>query len=1257
MAARTGFPQGAGGVRTSPLRPGPNGRSGSHPLLELQRRYGNRYVQRLVDPSRVDGNVARPTVPALVVQLRERTDQGKGEDAPRVGPQPGTPAETRGVPERTSAAPAQAGAARSEPPSRTEHHGRAPHPADAGPRTPVLPETSAMSEDLRSPASGKKAPEGPHQDPAYQAVVRQLRATTKTQKTPPKEPKDKQLETRLAANLTPQEALKQEAIPDYIDALAQAQPPDLTTDAFMAQFGAAVQSVGDKLPRDKDAQEHVSTGVAIAVETGKAKASLANQTETIVGPLRAQAGKKLSDFPVAEAPQPHELKPDPPGTVPTVPNAGAAAVKPKADAEISLDDKSGELDDVLANQQVQGQKLDIDEASLALPISGEPTFDEAGEAKRKAQQEIAKSKPRYRDHERQVIGVSGAEMRAIASGGLAKQYDARSKSFGEVLGVQNTHKSNIEEKKRAVLHELEGIYDETKGKVDNELKKLADIEDIFDGIVSKATEDFSQNVEKQLEFIYTPGVFDYSDWKDEHAAEIEKERDALQNQGENFYVAATKALDIVRKRSADAYFATRRSIFMFDLRWGVEEKIATKVVQALNAARGHIRSGKERVKTAFDKLTPQERQEFENVLSGVMGRFDSLEESVEDRQREIVTDMARAYNQGVGKLQATFDTIRKDVLTSWFEKAWNKLKAVVNAIIDFATRIAQLLGRLANLIGDIVASPRAFFSHLGEGISQGFSTFINRIDEFLATAFFDWLRGSSGLPFQMPKDWSPKGLFGLFTQLLNLSVETVWQRMEAVYGKATASAFRQGEVVLDKGLEIFSIIRTEGLGGLWDHISESLGNILGETLDTIKETVLYAAIRRAIIEIGKLIIPGGGFIAIAEKVIRFLQFIVDARDRILDLIESFVDAVEMAVKGNVQGIVNRITGALTKFITLALDFLVDFFGLGALKDKVTRFIERMRKPVISGIDWLLGKFKPLVTRGMRLLQKGKQKLIGAGKAVVQVGVPKDPNERLRLATEASVAAAKRLSGKVTKALLNPVLAGIRVRYGLATIQPYEQSGTWWVRATINPTQNWSLGLGVATPAQPPPATPAQPPPLTVGTVLSVKSSIGPVRGVFVGYGEDIKYADGSKDRTVRIKTAKDERRYGFRGFGVIWFVPPPSATPPPAVHYSASTFPFIRQNIKTAIARGYPSRLKYLQDSAKADANRRAALASHRPAKSGFSLDEYPFASTYQGGCPGGVCAQVREVPETEQDMQGGKMSSFYQNNKLQDGDEFDVLV
>jgi hypothetical protein len=86
----------------------------------------------------------------------------------------------------------------------------------------------------------------------------------------------------------------------------------------------------------------------------------------------------------------------------------------------------------------------------------------------------------------------------------------------------------------------------------------------------------------------------------------------------------------------------------------------------------------------------------------------------------------------------------------------------------------------------------------------------------------------------------------------------------------------------------------------------------------------------------------------------------------------------------------------------------------------------------------------------------------AGKAVVgsvaSVGVPKDPNERVRLAANAGVAAARRLGGTVARPVLEPLLAAIKVRYGLADIQAIERAGKWWVRATINPTAEEDSGV-------------------------------------------------------------------------------------------------------------------------------------------------------------------------------------------------------
>jgi hypothetical protein len=53
-----------------------------------------------------------------------------------------------------------------------------------------------------------------------------------------------------------------------------------------------------------------------------------------------------------------------------------------------------------------------------------------------------------------------------------------------------------------------------------------------------------------------------------------------------------------------------------------------------------------------------------------------------------------------------------------------------------------------------------------------------------------------------------------------------------------------------------------------------------------------------------------------------------------------------------------------------------------------------------------------------------------------------------------------------------------------------------------------------------------------------------------------------------------------------------------------------------------------------------------------MSLDEYPFASTVEGGSG----AFVTAVPVAEQHYQGGKLSSFFQNNSIAPGDKFRVV-
>ena len=93
----------------------------------------------------------------------------------------------------------------------------------------------------------------------------------------------------------------------------------------------------------------------------------------------------------------------------------------------------------------------------------------------------------------------------------------------------------------------------------------------------------------------------------------------------------------------------------------------------------------------------------------------------------------------------------------------------------------------------------------------------------------------------------------------------------------------------------------------------------------------------------------------------------------------------------------------------------------------------------------------------------------------------------------------------------------------------------------------------------------------------------------------------------------------------------------PTFVVDSNSTPNIANNIKNAQANGAPSVLTSTTDSDLIAANRRAATAGFTGPQ---SPDEYPFASTYEGGAG----AYVSSVPIQEQRIQGGSLGTFYRH-------------
>jgi hypothetical protein len=105
----------------------------------------------------------------------------------------------------------------------------------------------------------------------------------------------------------------------------------------------------------------------------------------------------------------------------------------------------------------------------------------------------------------------------------------------------------------------------------------------------------------------------------------------------------------------------------------------------------------------------------------------------------------------------------------------------------------------------------------------------------------------------------------------------------------------------------------------------------------------------------------------------------------------------------------------------------------------------------------------------------------------------------------------------------------------------------------------------------------------------------------------------------------------------------------PVFVVDAKRTPAIAAHIRAAQATGKPAILHRVLPTPR---NRRPGAC--RGWRGPGSCDEYPFASTYEGG-PGK--ASIAGVPLREQRIQGGDLNGFYRRYRIGNGDAFVVVV
>ncbi len=826
-------------------------------------------------------------------------------------------------------------------------------PEDERERERPVVQRSARGPLFLQRKAGDGAPASAQEDPAFQAVAAQSQQAATQQKQ--HAPAEQKADESAAAAKMPQEEKTGQAQNTQsagIEAAAEsqaAQAQDGSAPGFdKAAFVASVRARIDELtPQDpKDMENIEGSGVF-------------SGTKQVVDE-KVQGGKQQAqgnvDDKVKESPDPSgvaekpvtPLQPNAPGQQPAIDASGAAPkAKSEAAVEQPLQAESKQLDDQMTQAQVTPEMLQN---------SNEPTFQQADSARTEAQAKVATDLPAYRSSEQGTIQGAQAEARTAAEAGVQGMFGARAQQFGQLDGVQSTGQTKDEQKRAEIGRQIDGIYQSTKTEVESILTALdTQVDQVFNTGADQAKQAAVDYIKRETQAFKDARYNKDADWWriDQHVAG-----------------AATWVGDQVVGMPPEyyEYYKHGRDLYIqqMDVVLG---RVADVVGDHLTRAKARIAQGRKQIEDFIAKQPADLREVAQEIANDALGKFDELEQTVDAKQQELVDRLAEQYTSKLQELDSELEAM-KEADKGLLAKARDLVTGVLDTIAQLKSMLESVLASAAGVITQIIQNPMQFLSNLLSGIGQGLRQFVGNIGSHLQKGLIEWLTGSlAGAGLQLPATWDLAGIFQLVLQIFGLTYAQIRQRIIQALGP-------MGEAVigaLEQAWEVFQIIQTEGLAGLWRFISSQVGDLQAMVMDEIKSMIANEVVKAGIEWlIGMLGGPAGAFIKAVQSIVRVVTWVMNNAGRMMSLVQAVVDGVAALASGNVGAMASKIEQGLAAAVPMAISFLAGLLGLGNLPARVQGIIQKVRKPIESGIQWLIKQAKAL---GKKLLNKlgGKDK--------------------------------------------------------------------------------------------------------------------------------------------------------------------------------------------------------------------------------------------------------------------------------------------
>ena len=650
---------------------------------------------------------------------------------------------------------------------------------------------------------------------------------------------------------------------------------------------------------------------------------------------------------------------------------GADILKPADEETLKLDAYKDESDNLL-------KKEGISDEHLSMVDSGE--LAEAKAEKEGIQTKVENGPQAVRDEEKKLQESSSQELDQQEESSRKQMRQDREKGLKSALDKQKDTKRGFEKEKETVTTNINKIYQDADKLVQDKLKNLKEKAlAFFDTASQTAAQTFEKNVKSRIDI-----------FKDARYARM----------GGSVLWLKDKLFGIDDFPEVKVILDTERTAYISALD-GAIDAITTASQTTIDDCKSIIVNARTDIKKYIDGLGPKLKSIGESAQKDISAKLDNLDEKVNQAAVELKEALAdkrknaiEAIDKRIGAMRAEMSGalaklghLLTDALLKFFKWALSKFGVSMDDIMP-------VINKGTSVLTAIVTEPLTFMKNLADAVGGGISNFVGNFTQHFKTGFFEWLTGAmSEAAVTFPDRWDLKGILFFIGQLLGVGWNFVKEKLGIIIGKENLEKAENLIAKGEKGLEIATKIKEEGVGGAIEMAKEEMETIKETAITEITDWAVISIVKTAVPKILSMLNPVGAIIQIIMIIYKTVMWFINNFQRIVHWVSTVFDSIGAIASGAIGPAMQKVEEAMARTIPLIIAFLAEQLGLSGIAKTITGIIQKIRAKIdqiiTKVVTWIGKKLKAIWSKvagvfggGKKGDKKGEKSDEGIGREVV-----------------------------------------------------------------------------------------------------------------------------------------------------------------------------------------------------------------------------------------------------------------------------------